>query len=256
MDANAAANPEGSSAAHAAGQAQPCIRARDVSRHYTMGPAVIPAVEQVSLEVASGEFAALLGPSGSGKSTLLHLIAGLDRPTSGSIEVAGQELARLSSEELARYRRHTVGMVFQAFNLIATLPVFDNVELPLRLSEVDRAERRARVEEALARVRLSERRNHRPGELSGGEQQRAALARALVNRPSLLLADEPTGNLDSRTGEEIMELIAELNQKLGMTVLLVTHERPLAERFVRRMIFMADGRVVEDHNGAHAREAP
>jgi putative ABC transport system ATP-binding protein len=255
MDANTAPNPDCSSTADTAGGAQPCIWARDVSRHYTMGPAVIPAVEQVSLEVATGEFAALLGPSGSGKSTLLHLIGGLDRPTSGSIEVAGQELARLSSEELARYRRHTVGMVFQTFNLIATLPVFDNVELPLRLSEVDRAERRARVDEALGRVHLTARRNHRPSELSGGEQQRVALARALVNRPALLLADEPTGNLDSRTGEEIMELIAELNQKLGMTVVLVTHERPLAERFVRRMIFMADGRVVGDHNGSRAQEA-
>jgi putative ABC transport system ATP-binding protein len=146
-------------------------------------------------------------------------------------------------------------MVFQAFNLIPTLPVFDNVELPLRLSEVNRAERRARVEEALGRVHLTARRNHRPSELSGGEQQRVALARALVNRPALLLADEPTGNLDSRTGEEIMELIARLNQKLGMTVVLVTHERPLAERFVRRMIFMADGRVIGDDSGSRVREA-
>jgi putative ABC transport system ATP-binding protein len=223
---------------------EPCIRATAVSRHYAMGPEVIRAVEEVSLEVANGEFGALLGPSGSGKSTLLHLLAGLDRPTSGSIQVAGQEVERLSPEELARYRRHTVGMVFQAFNLIPSMRVFENVELPLRLSEVERAERRERVQEALERVGLAARKNHRPGELSGGEQQRVALARALVNRPSLLLADEPTGNLDSRTGEEIMLLIEELNRTLGMTVLLVTHERPLAERFARRMIFMADGKVV------------
>jgi len=223
---------------------QPAILTRDVSRHYHMGPAVIRAVEEVSLEVAGGEFAALLGPSGSGKTTLLHLLAGLDHPTSGSIQVQRQELGGLSSEELARYRRHTIGMVFQSFNLIHSMEVFRNVELPLRFSEVDRNERRVRVEEALERVRLGHRRNHRPGELSGGEQQRVALARALVNRPALLLADEPTGNLDSRTGEEIMRLIGECNQTLRMTVLLVTHERALAERFARRMIFMADGRIV------------
>jgi len=220
------------------------IRIQGLTRHYQMGPEVIRAVEEVSLEVASGEFAALLGPSGSGKSTLLHLMAGLDKPTAGSIQVAGKELGGLSSEELADYRRHTVGMVFQAFNLISSLRVFENVEMPLRLAEVERDERRQRVMEALERVRLSGRMHHRPPELSGGEQQRVALARALVNRPSLLLADEPTGNLDSRTGEEIMSLIEDLNRSLGMTVVLVTHERALAERHARRMIFMADGKVV------------
>ena len=220
------------------------IRIQGLTRHYHMGPEVIRAVEEVSLEVAAGEFAALLGPSGSGKSTLLHLMAGLDQPTAGSIQVAGKELGGLSSEELARYRRHTVGMVFQSFNLISSLRVFENVELPLRLAEVERDERRQRVLESLERVRLSARMHHRPPELSGGEQQRVALARALVNRPSLLLADEPTGNLDSRTGEEIMQLIEDLNRTLGMTVVLVTHERALAERYARRMIFMADGKVV------------
>jgi putative ABC transport system ATP-binding protein len=222
------------------------IRTLGVSRHYQMGPEVIRAVESVSLEVPSGEFAALLGQSGSGKSTLLHLLAGLDRPSSGSIRVCGKELGALSPEELARYRRDTVGMVFQAFNLIPSLQVFDNVELPLRFAEVNRDERRERVEEALARVGLSSRSHHRPTQLSGGEQQRVALARALVNKPSVLFADEPTGNLDSRTGKEIMALIAELNATLGMTVVLVTHERPLAERFARQMIFMADGKVVSE----------
>jgi putative ABC transport system ATP-binding protein len=220
------------------------IRIQGLTRHYLMGPEVIHAVEGVSLEVAAGEFAALLGPSGSGKSTLLHLLAGLDQPTAGFIQVAGKELGGLSPEDLARYRRHTVGMVFQAFNLIPSIRVFENVELPLRLAEVERDERRRRVLEALERVRLSGRMQHRPPELSGGEQQRVALARALVNRPSVLLADEPTGNLDSRTGEEIMQLIGELNRSLGMTVVLVTHERDLAERYARRLIFMADGRVV------------
>ncbi|HLD77561.1 MAG TPA: ABC transporter ATP-binding protein [archaeon] len=226
------------------------IRVQGLTRHYQMGPEVIRAVEDVSLEIAAGEFAALLGPSGSGKSTLLHLMAGLDQPTAGSIQVAGKELRGLSSEELARYRRHTVGMVFQAFNLIPSLRVFDNVELPLRLAEVERGERRDRVRDALERVGLGARSEHRPPQLSGGEQQRVALARALVNTPAVLFADEPTGNLDSRTGEEIMRLIEELNRTLGMTVVLVTHERPLAERFARRMIFMADGKVVSSATAA------
>ena len=226
------------------------IRVQGLTRHYQMGPEVIRAVEDVSLEIAAGEFAALLGPSGSGKSTLLHLMAGLDQPTAGSIQVAGKELRGLSSEELARYRRHTVGMVFQAFNLIPSLRVFDNVELPLRLAEVERGERRDRVRDALERVGLGARSEHRPPQLSGGEQQRVALARALVNTPAVLFADEPTGNLDSRTGEEIMRLIEELNRTLGMTVVLVTHERPLAERFARRMIFMADGKGVSSATAA------
>ena len=226
------------------------IRVEALSRHYRMGPEVIHAVEDVSLEIAGGEFAALLGQSGSGKSTLLHLIAGLDRPTAGAIRVAGRELTALASEELARYRRHIVGMVFQSFNLIPSLPVYENVELPLRLAEVTRDERRTRVEEALDQVGLTGRSHHRPTQLSGGEQQRVALARALVNRPSVLLADEPTGNLDSRTGEQIMRLIEHCNHALKMTVLLVTHERDLAERFARRMIFMADGKVTSSAAGA------
>jgi putative ABC transport system ATP-binding protein len=240
---------KGMSAGTAPGS-QSSIRIEALSRHYQMGPEVIRAVEGVSLDVPGGEFAALLGQSGSGKSTLLHLIAGLDRPTAGSIQVAGKELAGLSSEELARYRRHTVGMVFQAFNLIPSLRVHENVELPLRLAEVDREERRRRVHEALDQVGLGGRSHHRPPQLSGGEQQRVALARALVNRPSVLLADEPTGNLDSRTGEQIMHLIEQCNRALNMTVLLVTHERNLAERFARRMIFMADGRVAASAAGA------
>jgi putative ABC transport system ATP-binding protein len=226
------------------------IRIDRLTRHYQMGPELIRAVEEVSLEIATGEFAALLGQSGSGKSTLLHLIAGLDRPTSGSIQVTGKELSGLSSEELARYRRHTVGMVFQAFNLIPSLRVFENVELPLRLAEMDREKRRQQVQEALEQVGLGSRSHHRPAQLSGGEQQRVAIARALVNRPSILLADEPTGNLDSRTGEQIMRLLEQCNHALNMTVVLVTHERPLAERFARRMIFMADGKVVSTPAGA------
>ncbi len=220
------------------------IRTEDLARYYRMGPSVIRAVDGVSLEIARGEFVALLGSSGSGKSTLLNLLAGLDRPTRGRIQVAGRDLSTLSREELAAYRRHQVGMVFQAFNLVPRMTLEENVELPLRFAEVERSERTQRVQQALARVGLLHRLGHRPSELSGGEQQRAALARALVNRPSILLADEPTGNLDSRTGEEILNLIAEWNRTLGMTVVLVTHERPLAERYAQRILQMADGKLV------------
>lgn len=222
------------------------VRADRVSRHYEMGSAVIRAVDDVTLEIRGGEFVALLGSSGSGKSTLLNLMAGLDRPTVGAIFANGRNLSELSSLELARYRSRTVGMVFQSFNLLPRMTLEENVELPLRLAEVDRGERGARVQEALERVRLEKRVGHRPSELSGGEQQRAALARALVNRPTLLFADEPTGNLDSATGEAIMLLLKEIQQKLGMTIVMVTHERPLAERFADRIAALADGKLISD----------
>jgi putative ABC transport system ATP-binding protein len=222
------------------------IRTQEICRHYTMGTSLIRAVDGISFSVQGGEFIALLGSSGSGKSSLLNLIAGLDRPTSGNVQVDGRSLADLSSEELARYRRHSVGIVFQAFNLAPSMTVAENVELPLRLAETDRRERAGRVRQALDRVGLGQRLAHRPGELSGGEQQRVALARALVNSPRILLADEPTGNLDSRTGTEIMEIIGDCNRRLGMTVLLVTHERTLAERHAGRLLFLADGKLVAD----------
>ena len=222
------------------------VRAERVSRHYQMGSALIRAVDDVTLEVRAGEFLALLGSSGSGKSTLLNLMAGLDRPTSGAIFAQGRNLSELNPVELARYRSRTVGMVFQSFNLLPRMTLEENVELPLRLAEVDRAERGKRVADALERVRLEKRLTHRPSELSGGEQQRAALARALVNRPSILFADEPTGNLDSATGESIMELLREIQQTLGMAIVLVTHERPLAERFADRIASVADGKLVSD----------
>ncbi len=220
------------------------IHADNVSRHYQMGAALIRAVDDVSLSVGAGEFLALLGSSGSGKSTLLNLLAGLDRPTAGAIVVRGRNLAEMDTHELARYRSLTVGMVFQAFNLLPRMTLEENVELPLRLAEVDRADRAARVREALEHVHLEKRLAHRPSELSGGEQQRAALARALVNRPTILLADEPTGNLDSATGEEIMLLLKSFNQSMGMTIVMVTHERPLAERFAHRIATVADGKLI------------
>ena len=222
------------------------IHTDEVSRHYKMGTALIRAVDEVTLEVRAGEFLALLGSSGSGKSTLLNLMAGLDRPTSGAILAFGHDLARMDSQELARHRGRTVGMVFQAFNLLPRMTLAENVDLPLRLAEVERSERAGRVREALERVGLGARLTHRPGELSGGEQQRAALARALVNRPKILLADEPTGNLDSHTGDEILQLLGEINTSLGMTIVMVTHERALAERFAHRIAFLADGKLVKN----------
>src|SRR5580765_1566065 len=220
------------------------IQINNVSRHYAMGEASIRAVDDVSLTVPTGEFLALLGSSGSGKSTLLNLMAGLDRPTSGSILSSGRNLAELSPLDLARYRRETIGMVFQSFNLLPRMTLEENVELPLRLAEVDRAERGARVQEALERVRLCKRTHHHPSELSGGEQQRTAIARALVNRPKILLADEPTGNLDSATGEAILTLLREIQSGMGMTIVMVTHERHLAEKFADRLATMGDGKLL------------
>lgn len=222
------------------------VCAKRVSRHYQMGAALIRAVDDVTLEVPAGEFLALLGSSGSGKSTLLNLMAGLDRPTSGAIFAQGRNLSEMNPLELARYRSRTVGMVFQSFNLLPRMTLEENVELPLRLAEVDRGERAGRVREALEHVRLETRLTHRPSELSGGEQQRAALARALVNGPALLLADEPTGNLDSATGESIMVLLRKIQRSLGMTIVLVTHERHLAEKFADRIASVADGKLVSD----------
>ena len=225
----------------------PAIRMVDLCRHYQMGEALIRAVDGVSLQIQPGEFVALLGSSGSGKSFLLNLIAGLDRPTSGAVVVEDRDLAQDSpAKELAKHRLRTVGMVFQSFNLVSRMTLAENVDLPLRFAEVDRSQRQALTRQALERVGLSARMTHRPSELSGGEQQRAALARALINQPKLLLADEPTGNLDSHTGTEIMNFIREFDQSLGMTIVMVTHERALAERYARRMILLADGKLVDD----------
>src|SRR5437899_4367084 len=221
------------------------IQAQSVSREYRLGETVIRAVDAVSLRVEQGEFLALLGSSGSGKSTLLSMMAGLDRPTSGAIRVRDRNLAELDKDELARYRRETVGMVFQSFNLLPRMTLEENVELPLRLAEIDRGERSRRVAQALERVRLGARRRHRPSELSGGEQQRGALARALVNQPAILFADEPTGNLDSTTGEQILLLLREIQDTLGMTIIMVTHERPLAERFATRIAILSDGKLLD-----------
>ncbi|HET6143397.1 MAG TPA: ABC transporter ATP-binding protein [Candidatus Acidoferrales bacterium] len=211
-----------------------------------MGETIIRAVNEISLDVRKGEFLALLGASGSGKSTLLNLMAGLDRPSSGSIVAMGRDLAGMSGEELAMHRSRTVGMIFQSFQLLPRMTLQENVELPLRLAEVPRMERPTRVQEALASVGLAGRIRHRPSELSGGEQQRGAIARALINRPMILLADEPTGNLDSKTGEEIMGLIAQIHRPSsgeGRTIVMVTHERALAERYADRIVTLSDGGI-------------
>ncbi|HTX15259.1 MAG TPA: ABC transporter ATP-binding protein [Candidatus Baltobacteraceae bacterium] len=245
---NVSASPGASGYAGPSGQT--AIRTERLMRHYPMGGGVVRAVDDVTMSIGAGEFVALLGSSGSGKSTLLNLMAGLDRPTSGAIFAHERDLAKMSSDELARHRSHTIGIVFQSFNLLPRMTLEENVELPLRLAEVDHSERTTRVREAVDRVRLTARLTHRPTELSGGEQQRAALARALVNRPTILLADEPTGNLDSATGDEIMNLLREINETLGMTIVMVTHEQPRAERFAHRMILMGDGKIKND--GARA----
>ncbi len=221
--------------------APPALRTEAVSKHYHLGSSVVRAVDQVTVAIAAGEFAALLGASGSGKSTLLNLLAGLDHPSAGAVYVGERDLGAMSAAELARYRRQTVGMVFQNFNLLPRMTLEENIELPLRLAEVEHGERAARVAAALERVGLKSRPQHRPAELSGGEQQRAAIARALVNRPVILLADEPTGNLDSASGRQIMELFRELNRELAVTILMVTHERALAESYAERILTLQDG---------------
>ena len=218
-------------------------KATNVHRDYQLGDQRVRALRGVDLEIQDGEFIALLGRSGSGKSTLLNVIGGLDRPSLGTIHVAGQELSSLSSGQLSLYRRSTVGFVFQSFNLVPRLRAWENVGLPLVFAGCGRAERKRTALAMLERVGLSGRANHQPGQLSGGEQQRVAVARALVNNPRLLLCDEPTGNLDSETSAEIMELIVQTNRD-GNTVLMVTHDPELAAKHATRTLRMTDGQFV------------
>ena len=219
------------------------VRTDRLSRRYVMGETVLSALDGVSLTVEAGEVAAIVGRSGSGKSTLLQLLGGLDRPTSGEVYVRGKRLAESSEDELAQYRREDVGFIFQFFNLVPTLTALQNVELPLVLAGTPKAARRLRAAELLERTGLGARRDHRPGQLSGGEQQRVAIARALVHDPPLLLADEPTGNLDSKTAGEILALLGSLS---GKTILVVTHDRALADSFAKRTVEFRDGKVVAD----------
>jgi putative ABC transport system ATP-binding protein len=215
------------------------IEVENVSKEYQLGQQRILALDSVSFSGAAGSFVAIMGASGSGKSTLLNLIGGLDRPTSGHLVIAGQDLTGLDEAGLGAYRRHRVGFVFQKFNLIGAYSALENVEFPLVFAGISANERRARARRALAAVGLEDRHNHRPNELSGGQQQRVAIARALVNDPDIVLADEPTGNLDSRTSAEIMELLA-ATCAAGRTLLMVTHDERLAA-YAHRVVHMADG---------------
>ncbi len=217
--------------------------AKDLEKTYRSGDRALTVLHGVNLHFAEGDFVAILGPSGSGKTTLLGLLAGLDTPSGGSVRLAGTELGPLSEDERARFRRATVGFVFQSFQLIPSLTARENVQVPLELRGESGAAGRAAA--LLARVGLKERLDHYPAQLSGGEQQRVALARAFVNEPRILFADEPTGNLDAATGESIIGLLEELNRERGTTLVLVTHDPVLARR-ARRTIRLADGRVMED----------
>jgi putative ABC transport system ATP-binding protein len=219
------------------------VQLNDVTKSYDSDG--VPAVAHVTLEVDRGESVAVMGPSGSGKSTLLNLIAGLDRPTSGTVAVGGERVDTLSETGLARFRRRQVGMIFQFFNLLDDMTVLDNVLLPAQLAGMPTAKARARADELLTALRIASHRNAYPARLSGGERQRVAIARALVNRPALLLADEPTGALDTATGEEIGALLLDLNHS-GQTLILVTHNPDLAARYARRVIEIVDGRMASD----------
>jgi len=220
------------------------IDVRDVSRVYRRGVDVVHALERVSLHIPGGRFVALMGPSGSGKSTLLNLLAGLDRPDAGEVVVAGQALSGLDEDGLAAWRARHVGLVFQFYNLLPVLSALENVELPLLLTDLPRAERRRRAEIALAAVGLAARQRHRPQQLSGGEQQRVAIARAIVTDPDLLVADEPTGDLDAKSAVDILTLLRELNRAFEKTVVMVTHD-PRAERFVDTVIRLDKGVLVD-----------
>ncbi|MHC5024998.1 MAG: ABC transporter ATP-binding protein [Planctomycetota bacterium] len=220
------------------------IEMSDIEKVYDMGPVQVRALDGVSLGVSQGDYVAIMGPSGSGKSTLMNLIGCLDRPTAGSYVLNGQEVATVEDDRLAGIRNKEIGFIFQTFNLLPRTDAVQNVELPLIYAGVPRPERRERAKGALEAVGLSDRMHHKPSEMSGGQRQRVAIARALVNRPAILLADEPTGNLDSKTGEEIMLLFDRL-QAQGNTILLVTHEEELANR-AARVVRLRDGKIVSD----------
>ena len=224
--------------------AEPLVEIRGLTKHYIRGDQVIPVLVDINLDVRAGDFVALMGPSGSGKSTLLNLIAGIDKPSAGEIHVAGVDIARLSEGDLAAWRSAHVGFIFQFYNLMPVLTAFQNVELPLQLTNLSRRERREHVEHTLALVGLSDRMEHYPNELSGGQQQRVAIARALIADPTLIVADEPTGDLDRTTAEEILGLLDGLNRELGKTIIMVTHD-PKAAGKARRIIQLEKGVLVD-----------
>lgn len=219
------------------------VEISNLVKSYRRGSQVVPVLENISIKIADGEFLALMGPSGSGKSTLLNMIAGIDKPDSGSITIGGVDIATLGESDLARWRSMHVGFIFQFYNLIPVLSAFENVELPLMLTGMSARERHEHVETALAVVGLTDRMQHRPGELSGGQQQRVAIARAVVTDPTILVADEPTGDLDRHSAEEVLDLIGQLNRDFGKTIIMVTHDPRAAER-ARRMLHLEKGLLV------------
>ncbi len=221
------------------------VEIANIHRQYRVGEVVIEALRGIDLEVEEGEFVVVQGPSGSGKSTLLHIIGCVDVPSSGSVKINGIDTVDLSADRLANLRLHTLGFVFQHFYLLPTLTAYENIELPMKEAKIPKDARKERVLSLLESVGLSDRSNHRPGQLSGGEQQRAAIARALANDPPLILADEPTGELDSITGNRIIDLLIELNKKYGKTTIVVTHDENLS-RIPARIIKIMDGRIVSD----------
>lgn len=227
----------------------PILEAREVSKIYPMGTTSVTALDKVSLSVDEGQFLAIQGTSGSGKSTLLNMLGGLDHPTSGEVLFSSKPLGPLTKKEMARYRRYSVGMIFQGFNLITTMSAEENVGLALAFAGLRGTQRRNRATELLDRVGLADRLSHRPSELSGGEQQRVAIARALANRPKVLLADEPTGNLDSTRAHELLSLLRGMVDDDALTILMVTHDHELATSFADRIVLMRDGRVVNGSEG-------
>jgi putative ABC transport system ATP-binding protein len=224
----------------------PLLEIDNLKKHYRMGESLVRALDGVSLTVGEGEFLGLLGTSGSGKSTLLNLIAGLDHATSGTLRMFGHDLARMSRADLSLHRRRNIGIIFQSFNLISTMSAVENVALSMMFAGIGRVERDARSHVLLESVGLGGRERHRPKELSGGEQQRVAIARALANMPHLLLADEPTGNLDSRTSREIMGVLQQLNERDGKTIIMVTHDASLAKKYAHRTITLMDGAIAAE----------
>jgi putative ABC transport system ATP-binding protein len=227
----------------------PLIRIHQLAKSYHRGAQDIAVLEGIELEVMAGEFVALMGPSGSGKSTLLNLIAGIDKPSSGTIEIAGVDIATLDEGELADWRAANVGFIFQFYNLIPVLSAFENVELPLLLTALSPRERRARVAQVIGLVGLADRAEHMPSELSGGQQQRVAIARALVGDPTLIVADEPTGDLDRHTGQEVLTLLEQLVLELGKTIVMVTHDPKAAAR-AGRLVHLEKGVLVDALPGA------